>query len=414
VGRAIANIPGAGVVFAPPRAARFAYQTWQRSRLPEVDGIPTARLSWALAAQAALDETLLGLAKSPRWYPKDEHVAALAVELREAGELARARGWLDDPASYHRRPTPLVEPRITPSTFRGVRHELVAWESEYEPLPEEPGRDRWLGYEANRTAYARVLRHPGRERPWLVCLHGFGTGTAIADFYAFRAQRLHRDLGLNVAIPVLPLHGLRKESRLGGIEMMSFQLQSFVLGMSQAMWDVRRLVEWIRRDAGGARIGLHGMSFGAYTAALLVGLEPGFEVVVAGAPMADIPTLFASHTPPSLKRMAERNGVDEELTTTALTMVSPVRFEPLVPFERRYLYAGVGDRMSRPEQSRLLWEHWGRPAASWYQGGHMTFLWTKSVQRFVDQALVESRLVSARRMRALASPEDARRRATRH
>jgi dienelactone hydrolase len=408
VGRVLTNIPGAGVVLAPPRAAQFAFDTWRRSRrpCPDPEAFPAARLSWALAAQVALDETILGVAKSPRWYPKEHQLVELGAELQAATDLAQERGWLDAPATYHRDPPPLTDPAIVRASLRGLRHEVLSWPSEYEPHEGEPGRDRWMGYTANATAHARVLRHPGADRPWLLCLHGFGTGTAMTDFYAFRAHRLHRELGLNVMIPVLPMHGMRKASRIGGIEMMSFQLQNFVLGMSQAMWDIRRLLGWARGE-GAEVIGVHGMSFGGYTAALLSALHPGLDMVIAGAPLSDIPRLFAAHGAPRLLRAAERHGADPESAARALRVVSPLAMPSLVPRERLYMYAGVGDRMSRPEQAQLLWEHWGRPRIAWYEGSHMTFIWTKSVATFLDDTLVETGFVSRRRLSATAVPAGA-------
>ena len=48
--------------------------------------------------------------------------------------------------------------------FLPYRH--LRFESEYEPHPDAPGRDRWLGYEPNRTGHAWLLKHPGPPRPW--------------------------------------------------------------------------------------------------------------------------------------------------------------------------------------------------------------------------------------------------------
>ncbi len=33
--------------------------------------------------------------------------------------------------------------------------------------------------------------------------------------------------------------------------------------------------------------------------------------------------------------------------------------------------AGLGDRLAPPEQSLLLWEHWGRPELHWFAGSHV-------------------------------------------
>ena len=58
--------------------------------------------------------------------------------------------------------------------------------------------------------YALLLRHK-EDRPWLVCVHGAEMGRAALDLMLFRAWHLHEDLGLNVVLPVLPMHGPRDE-----------------------------------------------------------------------------------------------------------------------------------------------------------------------------------------------------------
>jgi hypothetical protein len=68
-------------------------------------------------------------------------------------------------------------------------------------------------------------------------------------------------------------------------------------------------------------------------------------------------------------------------------VVSPLGLAPRVPREGRYIYAGLVDRWVRPANIVTLWEHWERPSICWYQGGHLSALSERSVQRFVDGAL---------------------------
>ena len=68
-------------------------------------------------------------------------------------------------------------------------------------------------------------------------------------------------------------------------------------------------------------------------------------------------------------------------------MVSPLAFDPLLPVERRFIYAGVADRVARPDQARALWRHWGRPAIHWDQSGHVAGAFRRQVRGFVADAL---------------------------
>jgi hypothetical protein len=75
-------------------------------------------------------------------------------------------------------------------------------------------------------------------------------------------------------------------------------------------------------------------------------------------------------------------------------VVSPFALRPLVSHDRRFIFAGVGDRMSTAGQALRLWEHWERPSIEWYPGGHLGFFLAGAVQRYVTDALARSGLVS--------------------
>jgi hypothetical protein len=392
VGRSISNLPGAGLAFVPQKTARFAVGSWLRQRVPSVDGRPPdPRPSLALTAMVAIDEALLGYMKSPRRFPPQADYETVVRELERAAALYTRRGWVADPASYHVAPPP-ASPAIARGWSSGLAFERLSWPSAYRPHPGEPGRQRWLGYQANRTAHAWVLRGDP-TRPWVVCIHGFGTGQPISDFYAFRARRLHRELGLNLLLPILPIHGPRKLSRLGGMELMSYQLQNFVLGMAQAMVDIRSALGWIR-EQGGDRVGVYGMSLGAYVTALLTTIEGDLEFALAGAPLCDVPELFKHHSTATLRTRVDPKGTVGETAKIVHTVISPLARPSLVPSERLSIFAGLGDRMAPPAQAHRLWEHWGEPRIAWYEGSHVTFLWSQTVTRFIDETLGEAGFVS--------------------
>ena len=97
-----------------------------------------------------------------------------------------------------------------------------------------------------------------------------------------RAQQFHRELGFNVLAPVLPLHGRRGTGgRISGIGMVSLDWVANVHAVTQAVWDVRRCLAWIR-ERGAPSIALHGISLGGYTAAMVAGLEDDLSCVIAG------------------------------------------------------------------------------------------------------------------------------------
>jgi hypothetical protein len=356
------------------------------------DDGPVAPASLALAAKIALDELFfLTETLSARLVPVRDRTR-LAAELADAEALFAERGWLAEPAAYHRRPLPLDEPELVPGRARGLQFTALTAPSGYEPDPEEPGRDRWLGYVANRTAHAWLLRHPGPERPWLVCVHAYRMGFPLADFLGFPAAWLHRTLGLNVAFPVLPLHGPRRTGwRTGDGSLSGDFLDSLHMG-AQAVWDVRRLVHWLRAE-GAPAVGVYGLSLGGHTATLLAALEPDLDCVVAGIAPVCYLELARWNVPWPVRAVAERLGFIDEKLARVLRVISPLAMPPRVPRDRRWLYAAMADRLVPRRHTLDLWEHWERPRIAWYPGTHVSFGWEREVRWLLAEAFAAGGLI---------------------
>ena len=62
---------------------------------------------------------------------------------------------------------------------------------------------------------------------------------------------------------------------------------------------------------------------------------------------------------------------DWELIRHVVHPASPLNFEPRLPRERRFIFAGAADRIARPDQARALWRHWGKPEIEWLSSGHV-------------------------------------------
>jgi hypothetical protein len=393
----LARIPGIGLTQVVPNTASYVANSWMRSRrVPMYPDIPFARPSVGLIAQVALDEVVLGVMRSPRSHPHRADYLRVSKELSDALSMYESNGWIDDPASYHRTPRPLRLAEKTEGSSRGVPFEHLTWESGYHPHSGEPGGERWQGHEANLSAHAYLVRSTVPSPAWLVCVHGFGMGSPLTDFHAFRAKKLANELHCNLAFPVLPMHGPRKESLLSGADFMSFDLMNPVFGLSQTVWDVRSLVSWLKKEEGASRFGLHGISLGAYASSLIVGLDDRFDLIIAGIPASDLPRLFRHHSPTPLRRRALEYGMLGEVPALVHRVVSPLTFKPLVSKERRFIYGALGDRMAMPGQAHELWNHWDRPRIEWLNGAHVMAAISPSADTFVCEALGASGFLAPR------------------
>jgi hypothetical protein len=359
-----------------------------------LEDIPAPRSGFGLAAKVAADEALLSTMGVTRSLPSGDRAVRIRAEIDDALALFGERGWLEKPESYHRGPLPLDAPRIRRGRSRGIEFEHLSFDSEYEPYAEEPGRERWLGYAANRTAHAWVLRHAGAPRPWLVCIHGYQMGMPLVDLGVFDPRCYHHKLGLNMLLPVLPLHGRRKIGRRSGSGFLAGNILDTIHAEAQAMWDIRRLLSWVRAQDAPA-IGAFGLSLGGYNTALLASLDSQLACAIPGIPASDFSRLFFEHSHDSQRNEMRAQGLTPEVLREVLRVVSPLALEPKVAPEGRAIFAGVVDRLVPPEHVRALHRHWGEPPIVWYQGGHVTFMREPEVRACVATTLRSSGLVAA-------------------
>jgi hypothetical protein len=345
-----------------------------------------------LLGEALVDRTFTLMTSVMVGVPVPEAVRRMVDDLLAAHAFYEAKGWLSDPAGYHREPPPVgaVERRAGKS-FAGARrmaYEHLTFPSGFAPHEGEPGRDRWVAHPENGIAHVYVLEHE-EPRPWLVGVHGFAMGTPLVNFAGFPVRLLHEELGLNLAFPVLPLHGPRGSGGMSGGEVLSPDYLRMVHLFAQGVWDVRRTLSWIRARSDQP-VGLYGISLGGYVSALVAGFEPDLACVIAGVPAVDFPSLANDNQPWIMRRYGDEFEVDWKLVRAVSHVVSPLAFPPLVPHERRFIYAGLADRVVKPYQPRALWRHWDEPEIHWFPGGHVLGIWNDTIGGFLTHALTKT------------------------
>ena len=337
--------------------------------------IPTRVVTPALAAAVLVDEMVLGWLPPPEVPPWPDLADRMLRELDEGLIRYAAAGWLDDVAAAHPAPPPPAAVESATRRYRRTTYERVELPSDF--VTDAVGRtsEPLVGY---------LLRASGPERPWLLNVHGYTAG-GPSDLFLFRSKACAQVLDVNVLHPILPLHGPRRGPDGSGVGAFSYDLVGMVETFRQAVWDVRRCIAWARAE-GADCIALHGMSMGGHVAALTSALED-VECVIAGVPLVDLAWRMRRWMPPSLaEAVAASPGADEKLDQL-LSVVSPLSLPCRTPLAGRHLYAGVGDRVTTAGQAYRLWEHWGSPDVSWFSGAHSGVVLSRTVRRFVDDAL---------------------------
>ena len=357
------------------------------------DDLPSIGRSPSVAAKVVLDEIFFMsevlLARFVTAADRDR----LAGRDQRRARVLRRRGMARRSARVFRAP-PALEPRaLTEASSFGRTYRHLTFASEYEPRPGEPGGERWHARTANRTAHAWLLQHPGPPRPWLVCLHGYRTGSPLTGFFQFSPRWLHESLGVNLVLPVLPLHGPRSSGWRSGDGLFSGEILDMVHLQAQAIWDLRRLLAGCvpRRHAGRALRPLARWRDRRAHRRARAGPRVRHRRHADGR--RDGPG--HRHVPPSSSGFAERFGISFDEIARLLRVVSPFALAPRVPADRLFIFGGPADRLVPSGQVSALWNHWGQPRIEWHGGSHTSFGIESRVNLLVSEALAQTRMAAA-------------------
>jgi hypothetical protein len=126
---------------------------------------------------------------------------------------------------------------------------------------------------------------------------------------------------------------------------------------------------------------------GGYAVSLLASLEEDLDCVVAGNPAVDPSHLFWANALAVATHSLSAEGIREETIKALLRPVSPLALEPVVPHERRAIFAEVVDLVVPPVQAHSLWRHWNEPRISWYQGAHQRFIHASEGRKVFEKTL---------------------------
>jgi|GEM_PF-2424747 len=218
----------------------------------------------------------------------------------------------------------------------------------------------------NRSAHARLFRGE-RPRPVAVIVHGYMSGSYVLEPLLWPLAELDAR-GFDVALFVLPFHGLRRTSAKRFIpEFPSADPRMVVEGFRQAVSDLRGLLRWLKRE-GHPNVGLFGMSLGGYTAALTATIESNLSFLVPVLPLSSMPQLAQEQGMLSLAPDAAR--LEYQLLERVYRSVSPLARTPLIEPDRVLVIGGQHDRITPISHAEKLAQHFRAPLVR-IPGGHL-------------------------------------------
>jgi hypothetical protein len=354
---------------------------------PRTEGAPPPRPDFRLDAKAALDEGMLGYFILGGRLPGGAEATEACEQAAVLDAALQAQGAYDDPQSlFGAVAAPESVDRSTGRIY-GFDYELLRFPSAFLADEGLPGGVVWNRLDANREVALRVLRQGEPGRPWLLGIHGYRMGVPWMDLGLFGPRWLHERLGLNLVLPVLPLHGPRKIGLRSGDFYLDGDPLDLFHAQLQAVSDLRQTVAWIRQQEPEARIGVYGVSLGGYNAALLSNLEAGLAFAVAAIPVVDFAAALWRVMPPAHQHYFEQEGLSEALYRRLLSPVSPLRLPTQLAPDRRHVIGAVADRIVPASHPLALARHWGVDV-QWYEGSHLTVRRERLTREAVEAAMV--------------------------
>ncbi len=336
-------------------------------------------------SQSLLDEVVLAGFRVVRTRRSENYMRNILADAHTAIAEYDAAGWLDNPRLAHSDPEAPQEWTVSEKRSGGKNFQHLQFDTAYEPYAADPSSARWNEFVENRTVHSWMLKHD-EPRPWVVNVHGAGMGKTRMDLRLFRSHHLHHNLGLNVIQPVLPLHGLRSPKEGSG-NYPSESVMHNLHGALQSVNDVRRTIAWVREQQPGQPIGIQGISMGGFTTALVASLEADLKCAILGVAPVDLVMLLEAHH--GTGAGYDLRVQNFEAFARLSSMISPLKMSPAVPWEARFMYAGIVDRLvDYSDHIAPMIAHWDYPEVLVYDGGHVGIGMAKKVPDFIDAALI--------------------------
>lgn len=241
----------------------------------------------------------------------------------------------------------------------------LAWASRYEAFDPAVG-ERYRSCRHNRRGAARLFFDPRHPRPTVILLHGYLGGPHPIEERLWPIRWMRRR-GLDVALCVLPHHGVRRPHTPGRPAFPDNDPRFTVEGFRQAVHDVRSLIRWLKHR-GAPSVGVMGMSLGGYTSALLATAEPALDFAVPMVPLASV-AAFAKERG-RLVGTSQEQLLQYVLLDRIYRVVSPLHGRVLVPPAGRLVLGAAYDRICPISHAERLAEYWQAPLIRFY-GAHL-------------------------------------------
>jgi dienelactone hydrolase len=254
----------------------------------------------------------------------------------------------------------------------GVHETSFTFTSTFEPSAPERMRARYLSHKNNLTGHVRTYGKSTPSKTACIFLHGY-----LGGFYPWETRKFpcveFAQAGVDVAMPLLPFHGVRADAGRAAALFPSVNPFYTVEGYRQAVFEIHGLTRWLRAR-GAERVAIAGISLGANIACLYSTLK---EPALLGAitPLAD------------LGRSAGNDG-GRPLVREILSHVSPLTRTATLQGDRVCVVGGALDAVTPMWHAEALAQHFGTEVTV-IPGAHIVATGRRDAFRGLLQRLVQ-------------------------
>ena len=221
----------------------------------------------------------------------------------------------------------------------------------------------------NNVVWGRFFRAgpEWRQKPSILLVHGWNGELGYLWQFPFLARQLARR-GVNAAMLELPYHAHRRPKTIGSIDnFISHDLRVMLSATRQAIADCRALIGWLT-EQGSPRVGIWGISLGAWLSGLVSSCEPrtAFTVLMSPVVRLDYAIRDLAFCEPIRQSLAGR-----AFDVSRLNLVS---HRPHPAPENILIIQSIHDLFAKVATIEELWQQWGRPDIWRLPHGHISIL----------------------------------------
>jgi dienelactone hydrolase len=347
-------------------------------------------------AAAAVDRavTLAAYAQTVRMRRRSRSESLGHAERLEVLALLASQYPEEAAGRYFRRPR-AIDPalRVVRSGPAASRVVDLSWPSEYQVFLEQADvRARFARHHENQVATARLFSW-GAARPLAILIHGYMGGQHAIEQRVWPVEWFSR-LGLDVALFVLPFHGIRANpARRGPPPFPGSDPRMTNEGFRQAIADLGDFAYWLRAR-GHPAVGVMGMSLGGYTTALFATVERELAFAVPIIPLASLADFARDQG--RLGSTPEQTALQHQALDRVYRVVSPLYRTPSLPAERMLVIGAKADRITPLTHARRIARHFSAPLEAW-PGGHLLQIGRSDGFRHIGRLLGSLGLTEPRR-----------------